>query len=147
MQVSWPSLSCPSSNNTKFWSHEWEKHGTCAESAFDQHKYFEAALNLKDSVDLLQVLKNAGIEPVDGKLYSLDSIKEAIQKGVGFVPRLICNKDLSKTSQLKEVYLCADKNASTLIECPVTRGGNCPSKIEFPSFGSPTPAGALISSS
>jgi ribonuclease T2 len=60
MEKNWPSLSCPSSNGFRFWSHEWEKHGTCAESELDQHEYFEKALKLKEKMNLLQILKNAG---------------------------------------------------------------------------------------
>jgi len=60
MEKNWPSLSCPSSNGMRFWSHEWEKHGTCAQSELDQSEYFEAALKLKQKVNLLQILKNAG---------------------------------------------------------------------------------------
>ncbi|KAJ4711346.1 Ribonuclease [Melia azedarach] len=43
MQVSWPTLSCPSANGSKFWKHERDKHGTCSESVLDQHDYFERA--------------------------------------------------------------------------------------------------------
>jgi len=60
MEKNWPSLSCPSSNGMRFWSHEWEKHGTCAQSELDQSEYFEATLKLKQKVNLLQILKNAG---------------------------------------------------------------------------------------
>ena len=39
-------LSCPEygGNNTKFWSHEWEKHGTC--SGMGELSYFKQGLNL-----------------------------------------------------------------------------------------------------
>lgn len=61
MEVNWPSLNCPSSNSSKFWKHEWVKHGTCSESVLDQHAYFEATLNIKEhSIDLLQILQSAG---------------------------------------------------------------------------------------
>lgn len=60
MKKSWPSLACPSSDGLSFWSHEWEKHGTCSESVLNEHDYFQASLNLKNQVDLLQTLKTAG---------------------------------------------------------------------------------------
>ena len=92
LQKDWPSLSCPSSNGFRIWSHEWEKHGTCSESQVDQHDYFEAALNLKKKVNLLQILRVARIETDDG-FYSLDDIVRAIIKGIGHTPRIECNKD------------------------------------------------------
>lgn len=60
MQKKWPTLACPSGNGVTFWSHEWEKHGTCSESVLDQHGYFKAALALKNQVNLLQALQSAG---------------------------------------------------------------------------------------
>lgn len=60
LRQNWPTLSCPSNDGTKFWTHEWVKHGTCAESELDQREYFEAALKLKEKANLLQALKNAG---------------------------------------------------------------------------------------
>ena len=56
----WPTLSCPSNDGVHFWTHEWEKHGTCAESELDQHDYFEAGLKLKQKANLLHALTNAG---------------------------------------------------------------------------------------
>lgn len=67
LQKNWPSLSCPSSNGYRFWSHEWEKHGTCSESELDQHDYFQTALKLKEKYNLLQGLKKAGMSCVTFK--------------------------------------------------------------------------------
>lgn len=58
MQKEWETLACPSGDGMKFWGHEWEKHGTC--SSLQQRQYFQAALDLKDKSNLLQVLGDAG---------------------------------------------------------------------------------------
>ncbi|GAB4840018.1 hypothetical protein Ancab_020727 [Ancistrocladus abbreviatus] len=60
METEWPSLSCPSSDGISFWTHEWNKHGTCSESMLNEHAYFQAALNLKSQSGLLQALQNQG---------------------------------------------------------------------------------------
>ncbi|KAF8408107.1 hypothetical protein HHK36_007249 [Tetracentron sinense] len=133
MQGSWPSLACPSSDNMKFWSHEWNKHGTCSESVLNQHEYFEAALNLQKKVDLLQILKSAGIQP-NGRFYSLKSIEEAIEEATGHTPGIQCNVDRSGNSQLYQIYQCVDVSGSNIIECPVLPRRSCKSTIEFPSF-------------
>ncbi|KAF3431468.1 hypothetical protein FNV43_RR26199 [Rhamnella rubrinervis] len=133
LQVDWPSLTCPSTNSSKFWTHEWVKHGTCSESVLDQHAYFEANLNLKHSINLLGVLQLAGIQP-NGKVYSLQSVRGAIKAGTGYTPVIECNLDASNNSQLYQVYLCVDKSGSKLIECPVLPKRKCASFIEFPSF-------------
>ncbi|XP_010683181.2 extracellular ribonuclease LE [Beta vulgaris subsp. vulgaris] len=133
LQEEWPTLACPSGDGTKFWSHEWEKHGTCSESVLSQHSYFQTNLDLKEKINLLQVLKNAGIEP-NGTLYSLGYIKNAIEEGVGFTPAIGCNVDPAGTTQLYRISFCVDNTASNLIECPRFPRSNCPSRVEFPSF-------------
>ncbi|KAJ6690000.1 hypothetical protein OIU85_006300 [Salix viminalis] len=133
MQKNWPTLACPSGNGVGFWTHEWEKHGTCSESVLDQHGYFQAALGLQKQVNLLQALTSAGINP-DGRSYSLSNIKSAIQETVGFTPWIECNTDTSGNSQLYQIYLCVDTTGKNLIECPVFPRGKCGSEIEFPSF-------------
>nr|XP_010939795.1 extracellular ribonuclease LE-like [Elaeis guineensis] len=133
MQAEWPTLACPSDDGSKFWSHEWEKHGTCSESILDEHSYFEAALDLKKQVDLLQILKSAGINPDDGS-YSVRSISRAIKDATGFTPGIECNVDESGNTQLYQVYICVDTNGKDLIECPVYPRSKCSSSVEFPSF-------------
>ncbi|GMH01724.1 hypothetical protein Nepgr_003563 [Nepenthes gracilis] len=129
----WPSLSCPSSDGLKFWSHEWNKHGTCSESFLNQRGYFQAALNLKEKTNLLQTLRDAGIEPND-EFYNLEDVKQAIQEGTGYEPWIECNQDEEGNSQLYQVYMCVDTSGKNLIQCPVRPRGNCASKIQFPSF-------------
>ncbi|XP_077213572.1 extracellular ribonuclease LE-like [Tasmannia lanceolata] len=133
MKADWPTLACPSNSGLKFWSHEWNKHGTCSESVLDQHGYFQAALNLKKQVDLLQILQNAGINP-DGQFYSLESVSGAIKDATGYTPGIQCNADEEGNNQLYQIYLCVDTSGSNIIECPVLPRGGCSSKIEFPSF-------------
>ncbi|XP_061366351.1 extracellular ribonuclease LE-like [Gastrolobium bilobum] len=133
LQSNWPTLACPSSNGIQFWTHEWDKHGTCSESVLKQHDYFAAALNLKQNANLLQALTSAGIQP-DGGSYSLSSIKGAIKDAIGYTPFIECNVDSSGNSQLYQVYLCVDTSGSSFLECPVFPNGKCGSNIEFPSF-------------
>ncbi|CAM8912849.1 unnamed protein product [Rhodiola kirilowii] len=133
MQKNWPTLACPSADGINFWSHEWEKHGTCSESILDEHSYFEAALALKTKASLLQALTSAGIKPDDGQ-YNLSDIKDAIKQGVGFEPYVQCNTDSSGNSQLYQVYICVDTNGSDFIECPTFPHGQCGSQIQFPIF-------------
>ncbi|XP_028804924.1 ribonuclease 1-like [Neltuma alba] len=133
LQKDWPTLACPSGNGIQFWSHEWEKHGTCSESVLQQHDYFEAALTLKQKSNLLQALNTAGIE-ANGGSYSLSSIKGVIKEATGYTPFIECNDDSSGNSQLYQVYLCVDTSGSNFIECPVFPNGKCGSQIQFPSF-------------
>lgn len=133
MQEEWPTLACPSGNGSKFWAHEWDKHGTCSESVLSQHQYFEAALDLKKDVDLVQILKKAGIR-ANGESYPLNDIKDAIKDAVGVTPWIECNVDSSGNSQLYQVYLCVDTSGKNIIECPVMPRGKCGSRIEFPAF-------------
>ncbi|CAL0315189.1 unnamed protein product [Lupinus luteus] len=133
LQSDWPTLACPSNDGINFWTHEWDKHGTCSESNLNQHDYFQAALKLKQQTNLLKALQSAGINP-DGGSYSLENIKGAIKDAIGFTPYIECNVDTQRNSQLYQVYLCVDTSGSNLIECPVFPRGRCGSDIEFPTF-------------
>lgn len=93
-----------SGDNINFWSNEWRKHGTC--TVLSQYDYFKTALDLHGKVNLLEVLKDSGIEPNGDKFYSLETIKSAIKKGFGYYAIIQCNVDKAKNQQLQEVYLC-----------------------------------------
>ncbi|KAJ7547134.1 hypothetical protein O6H91_08G071100 [Diphasiastrum complanatum] len=130
----WSSLSCPSSNSHSFWAHEWNKHGTCTESTLDQHAYFQAAIRLRERIDLLGALQSAGIHP-DGGRYSLRSIVHALEQAIGHTPAVECNRDAYGNTQLYEVYICVATDGSTLIPCSVFPQSSCSSYVVFPSFG------------
>ncbi|XP_076884074.1 ribonuclease 1-like [Bidens hawaiensis] len=133
MESDWPTLACPSNTGLKFWRHEWEKHGTCSETIFDQYGYFSTTLGLKNQINLLGALENAGIHP-NGSVYSLSSIRDAIKVGSGYTPYIECNKDASGNSQLYQVYMCVSLSSSGFIECPVIPYDRCGNSTEFPSF-------------
>lgn len=135
LQREWPSFTCPLIGR-KFWVHEWNKHGTCSKSVLGEIDYFQAALNLKKKINLLQALENAGIRPND-QSYPLESIKEAIVKGTGgFKPWVDCNHNAQGESQIWQVSMCVDKTGTKLVNCPFIPQGNdgCASNIKFPSY-------------
>ncbi|GAB2248367.1 hypothetical protein Droror1_Dr00008249 [Drosera rotundifolia] len=133
LQTEWPSLTCPSSDGTSFWTHEWNKHGTCSESVLTEHAYFAAALNLKSQAKTLVSLTAAGITP-NGSFYNLSDVLAAIKQGTGYDAYVQCNTDDNGNSQLYQIYICVDTTGQNFIECPVAPNQNCPSSIEFPSF-------------
>ncbi|KAK9675915.1 hypothetical protein RND81_11G041200 [Saponaria officinalis] len=133
LTAEWPSFTCPNIG-TKFWAHEWNKHGTCAESIFtNERDYFQAALDLKQKTNLLQALNNANIKPND-EFYNVEDVKEAMKNEIGFYPWIECNRDAEGNSQIYQVYVCVDSNGKDLIECPVLPHGNCASRVQFPKF-------------
>ncbi|KAJ1701430.1 hypothetical protein LUZ63_001209 [Rhynchospora breviuscula] len=105
LRANWTSLSCPSSDSSSFWQHEWDKHGTCSETVLNQHGYFQAALNLKSKTGLLSCLKSAGISP-NGGSYTSTNVEAAIKTCIGHTPYVECNKDASSRYQLYQVYTC-----------------------------------------
>ncbi|PIA29400.1 hypothetical protein AQUCO_06000044v1 [Aquilegia coerulea] len=131
LQKYWPSLTCPSVNGMEHWANEWKQFGTC--SALNQHKYFKAAVNLRKKVNLLKILKTAGIRP-NGKFYELSRISDTIIKAVGHEPGFQCNVDKSGNTQLLLISLCANPQGSQIIECPGLAMNTCKKTIKFPKF-------------
>ncbi|CAN4081307.1 unnamed protein product [Withania somnifera] len=115
MEKNWPSLACPSSDGVRFWSHEWLKHGTC--STLSQRAYFQTALDFKNKSNLLQNLKNAGIHPRNGEHYGVESIKKAIEEGIGHNSFIECNVDSQvEPPAISSLPLCG-LFASNFIDC------------------------------
>ena len=133
LTTQWPSFTCPNIG-TKFWAHEWNKHGTCAISVFkNQRDYFQAGLDLKEKSNLLHALKNSNIEP-NYQFYNVEDVKEAMKTSIGYYPWIECNRDSEGNSQIYQVYVCVDRNGKDFIECPVLPHGNCDSRVQFAKF-------------
>lgn len=83
MKIDWYDAYDPV-NGTSFWTHEWDKHGTCAKSdpkLADQHAYFKAVLELRSQANIYQNLMSASIEPSNTTSYSMNDIQNAISSG------------------------------------------------------------------
>jgi ribonuclease T2 len=106
----WPNLhkvknKYPVETNKELWFSEWYKHGTCSAQLFNFPEYMDMAIKLyrKPGINIVRILKNAGIKP--GGQYSRDDISTTISKHIGFKPQLQCVM-IEKNSYLKEVRLC-----------------------------------------
>ncbi len=98
MKRYWPSFSPTPQHpdNNKFWSHEWNKHGTCVSTLRprcgyhgdqDVHAYFNKTLALRKQYNIHKVLEKAAItprpsfdrDPKEDDKYSVDAILGAIK--------------------------------------------------------------------
>ncbi|KAK4491810.1 hypothetical protein RD792_002586 [Penstemon davidsonii] len=131
----WPSLTCPRSGSKKLWADEWRKYGTCSKPALTEHEYFEAALNIKKKVNLLNVLSNKAIKPDSKSYYRVGDILDAIRNTGLNVAGIYCNVDKKGKSQLDQAILCTDPKVSAIVECPgIPMTGICggDTAIKFP---------------
>ncbi|CAH0555661.1 unnamed protein product [Brassicogethes aeneus] len=105
-----------------FWSHEWEKHGTCA-MALPQfntiNKYFLQNLSWNLEYDVYTSLEINGITPDSNRGYKFADIRTALINSFGKIPDIICTTD----NLINEVRLCFDLE-SNLIDCTVIQS-NC----------------------
>ncbi|KAK9880053.1 hypothetical protein WA026_008563 [Henosepilachna vigintioctopunctata] len=102
-----------------FWSHEWNKHGTCA-SVLPQldsvYNYFKKGLDFNKDFDILKTLSASNIVP-NMNNYTIEDISNAVQKNLGKVPQIECIVDSkTKDSLLSEIRLCLNKSFE-LIDC------------------------------
>jgi len=119
--------------------HEWERHGTCANSVYTPTEYVNLAINLAKKYDLLSVLESANIKPSDTDVYAVGNIKDAIHDAYNAAPKITC-KNLPRDLQsnfdrrnlpklIEEIYLCFDhptdgnKEDPQIIDCPQV--GSC----------------------
>nr|AAA77040.1 ribonuclease [Solanum peruvianum]AAB36131.1 RNase [Solanum peruvianum] len=127
----WPDLiltEAASLNSQGFWAYQFKKHGTCCSDLFNQEKYFDLALILKDKFDLLTTFRNKGIIPKS--TCTINKIQKTIRTVTGVVPNLSC----TPTMELLEVGICFNRDASKLIDCdqPKTCDTSGNTEIFFP---------------
>ncbi len=111
------------------WTHEWEKHGTCATPVLDgEHAYFSKALDLYAYLNPTPAFEHKGIYPSASRLYSFDDVDAAIRATVGASVTIGCQ---NRGLDLFQIEFCVDKNFQPM-DCGKKDNANCKSKIRIP---------------
>ncbi|KAI9317117.1 RNase Sy [Dichotomocladium elegans] len=135
MNTYWPSYK---GDNGAFWTHEWNKHGTCVStydpecygSSYNQYDdvydYFSKALELRETYDLYAILEEAGITP--GGSYSSKEMISAIESSTGATPRITCS-----SGTISEIWLFFNvKGSATYVPTDATSGSSCSGDVDYP---------------
>ncbi|KAF3793328.1 Intracellular ribonuclease LX [Nymphaea thermarum] len=133
LHLYWPSIKCPQNDGKSSWTSIWKTFGVCTN--LSEHDYFEKALQIRTDVNVLRILEDNGIVP-DGSNYSLASIQQALDNGIGQKVAIQCSK-IYNTSlyQLFRIFFCVDKSdASTIVSCPFVSKYKCPDEVVFSHF-------------
>ncbi|KAM6185263.1 ribonuclease T2 [Rhynchocyon petersi] len=114
MKMYWPDVLHQTSNRSRFWKHEWEKHGTCAaelEALNSEKKYFGTSLDLYRQLSLNSVLRKLGIKP-STNYYEIADIKDALASVYGVIPKVQClppSQD-EKVQTIGQIELCLSRD-------------------------------------
>ncbi|XP_021793747.1 ribonuclease T2 isoform X3 [Papio anubis] len=129
MKAYWPDVIHSFPNRSRFWKHEWEKHGTCAaqvDALNSQKKYFGRSLELYRELDLNSVLLKLGIKP-SINYYQVADFKDALARVYGVIPKIQClppSQD-EEVQTVGQIELCLTKQDQQLQNC--TEPGEQPS--------------------
>ncbi|XP_013372862.1 PREDICTED: ribonuclease T2 isoform X2 [Chinchilla lanigera] len=120
MNLFWPDIKHPL-NGSRFWKHEWEKHGTCAaqvDALDSEKKYFGKSLVLYKQIDLTRMLQKFKIEP-SINYYHISDFKDALTRIYGVVPKIQCLPPVQgETVQtISQIELCFTKEDFHLRNC------------------------------
>lgn len=123
--------------NEQFWSHEWNKHGTCmstiapdclpegSKTGLDAASYFQLAADAFKSLPTYEFLASAGIEPDETKTHTLEDLTSAIKEAHGFVPALDCKKGaLNAISYYFNLQGTVTNGSLVAFDAP--KAGSCP---------------------
>ncbi|XP_038688876.1 ribonuclease 1-like [Tripterygium wilfordii] len=120
MRKYWSDAVHPTNDNSNFenWEYQWDKHGMCFNDSDQPQFYFQTAIVLLKSLNLLHTLSQAKpkIVPTDAKGYNGSAIQSTIEESLKVEPTIVCNEDKRLRLQLFEVHICHDRNL-TLISC------------------------------
>ncbi|KAJ8648164.1 hypothetical protein MRB53_001187 [Persea americana] len=128
----WTNIRCPSTNPLSNWKNSWKTSGVC--SGLGEHDYFKTALELREKLDLLSIFKKNGIVPSGENFYNVEFIKKVIKKSLGVSVAIECNRNMWDESQFYQIYVCFDKDASTIISCPNVKPSTCAEEVTFGLF-------------
>ncbi|XP_068660800.1 extracellular ribonuclease LE-like [Aristolochia californica] len=123
----WANIKCPSSEGRQLWESTWKTYGGC--SGLSQHDYFKKGLDLRSKIDLLSLLNKNGIVSTDYMDYSIIDVLNVVSTGIRANAAIECSKNAWDESIVYEVYLCVDKDATTIVPCPVLPGSSCAARV------------------
>lgn len=134
--LKWQSLKADRKHEL-FWSHEWTKHGTCAQSLpllRGPFNYFNTTLHLFDLFPFNVWLNKRGINADNDRHYSSHSIHESIEYDLKRKVRLECALINRTLSVLSEIHICLNKTSLQTIDCVHRDDHQChQNHIIFPS--------------
>ena len=120
MHLEWPT-DFPG-GDTKFWLHEYCKHGTCCTDVLPtEHDFFSMALSLHKKLNIEDALSAAGITPQLDVTYTMKEMKQAMETSFGVTDVVYwCRfvKDGNSSKQLLyQISICVSKEFD-VINCP-----------------------------
>jgi len=116
-----------SGGDTKFWYHEYCKHGTCCQDVLSTElAYFSAALKLNQKLDMDRALKNAGITPSKTRSYTFSQVQMAMKAAFGVDDATYWCRFSDHKQLLFQISICVDKNLRTM-NCPKAAHLSCKS--------------------
>jgi ribonuclease T2 len=128
-------------DNEKFWSHEWNKHGTCFSTleprclpgrpkGAEAVAFFKTVVALFKTRPTYQLLAAEGIVPSSSRTYTRNQIVSALRKGGGPTPVLDCKRGV-----LNQISYYYNVKGSVIdgkfIPTEPTTSGKCPSRIKY----------------
>ncbi|CAK9322124.1 unnamed protein product [Citrullus colocynthis] len=133
IQKYWPTYRCGTTSTchrTKgsFWTHEYEKHGTCSAPVIvGEYDYFLTTLTIFSKYNVTKVLVDAGFVASNTEKYPIEDVVAAIKKEFNATPKITC----AKNGAVKELWLCFDKSFEPR-DCDLAN--SCPDLIELPTY-------------
>lgn len=115
----WPSMT--GHNPVHFWTHEWQKHGSCAMAVSPVNgilNYFNSTLNLLREYNVTNILLDADIVPSLNRTYTVDDLQKALTTELRARANIVCMKvDGFPNPVLSEVRFCLSKTTLQPIDC------------------------------
>ncbi|KAL5989719.1 hypothetical protein ACLOJK_010613 [Asimina triloba] len=132
LQGYWPSIKCPSNDGRSLWLNTWRTYGVCTD--LSEHDYFKRALNLRTNIDLYVIFQKNGILSTDNADYSFPDVLAAVENGIGAHAAIHCAKNSWDESIIYKVFICVNRDATKIIECPVLPENACADRVVFGAF-------------
>ncbi len=118
-------------NATKFWEHEYNKHGTCARQDKiyfpNELTFFQTGLALREVYNVYSALKNENIVP--GNQYQNTTIYNALLKQFNFRTPIYCVEKNGKPV-LDHIISCFSKEIEPM-NCPLNLQTECPHYLNY----------------